>query len=150
MSVIYYILIIVFVYYLSLFSGILSSLILRLVEKLILSQKSMTSLVIKRGIREGFISDNLADSSLNVINPILRFEDFLTGAVRGGLVAFAIFEFFGLIFDFESVLALFSIILGHLIIVLRNWRKNNRKSDEFFNWVGDFFGIVVVFSVYQN
>ncbi len=115
-----------------------------------LSQKSLSSLVMKRGMREGFISENLAYSSLNLISPILRLEDFVTGVIRGGLAAFVTFELVGLLIELENGLIFFSIILSHLISILRHWRKNNRKSDEFFNWFGDFLGIVIVFLVYQN
>ena len=150
MSLIYCVLIIVFVYFFSLFTGILSSLILRLAEWLMLSEKSLISLKTKRGMREGFISENLAYSSLNLISPILRLEDFVIGVIRGGLAAFATFELVGLFIDLENGLIFFSIIISHIITIFRFWQKNNRKSDEFFNWVGDFFGIVLVYLVYQN
>jgi hypothetical protein len=150
MSLIYCFLIIVFVYIFSLFTGILSSLILRLGEWVILSQNSLTSLKMKREMREGFISQNLAYSSLNPISPILRLEDFVTGVIRGGLAAFATFELVGLMIDLENGLIFFSIILSHIITILRYWRKENRKSDEFFNWFGDFLGIVILFLIYNN
>lgn len=141
----YYLGLFIFVYFFSAICGLISALIIRLIEKIILPSSIFLKLQIKRMIKEELKSSDNTTSQL-IVNPIiLKGEDFITGVLRGVLVAFVSFKVLGFLISFQNEIALSTILIAHTIIIIRNWNKDHRISDEVIIWSGDFLGIILVF-----
>ena len=143
----YYLGLIIFVYFFSIICGLISSLIILLTEKIIFPRETLVKLQLQRGIKAELRTSSITNFHLSIksVNLILLVEDFITGVLRGGLVAFTSFKILGFLISVQNEKVLGAILIGHTIIIIRHWSKEQPISDEVIKWSGDFLGIVLVF-----
>jgi hypothetical protein len=129
--------------------GIIAGLILRLLERIVLTREAYLTLQLKREFRDSQRTSDGGYSQLKSSN-LLLIEDFSLGVIRGALVTYTSLLILSSIITIQNEIAFASILLGHVIIVIRFWNKKNRILDEAMLWIGDILAVVILFLVLSS
>lgn len=143
------ILLLVLTYPLNILSGLFSAILLRILEKVVLSSKWSSYLFVKRQLRDKALLDKNKEFVKINNNIWLKIEDVILGLFRGSILATSILfitSFFDSLYLNEFY---FIIIIGQLFYILRSWSLKIYFSDEIFIWIGDIPGSIIILLIYS-